>query len=188
MNKRTLLERTMGFMLLMGIAVSAYPFIKSLSVNAKSENSSWASCDLSELREGETMRCGLGMVYRRTAKDKASINKYHHLLADPNSKNSTQPIPAKNKWRSENPDYFVYRNFAPGRGCGLTFVSSERYPWAPPEKAALDELPYFTEPCEGRTWDMSGRLYKREGYPPEQNLYIPKVQWKSATRVLVRLD
>jgi len=46
-------------MILTGVGISAYPFFKSMSVNAKAENSAWATCDLIKLREGRTMRCGL---------------------------------------------------------------------------------------------------------------------------------
>ena len=53
------------------------------------------------------------------------------------------------------------------------------------EKEALEALPYFTELCGGRTWDMSGRLYQRGGHPPEENLTVPNVKWISDTRVLV---
>jgi len=57
--------------------------------------------------------------------------------------------------------------------------------WEPVEKAAISTLPYFTEPCEGRTWDTSGRLYRRSNYPLEKNLIVPKVRWVSEFKVLI---
>ena len=55
----------------------------------------------------------------------------------------------------------------------------------PVEKAAILTLPYFTEPCEGRTWDTSGRLYRRSNYPLEKNLIVPQVRWVSEFKVLI---
>jgi hypothetical protein len=95
-------------------------------------------------------------------------------------------LSAQNKWRSESKEYFIFKPYAPKRSCGVKLVNSKNYyGWEPPENAALVELPYFTEACEGRTWDTSGRLYYREGYPPERNLIVPKVQWLSETKVLI---
>ena len=54
-----------------------------------------------------------------------------------------------------------------------------------PEIEALKELPFFTEPCEARTWDTSGRLYNRKGYPPERNLIVPRVRWISDSKVFI---
>lgn len=186
MNRRDALKLAVTGLALLGIGISAIPFINSLSINPKQKNEAWGSCDVSELKKGSTKQCGWAVVYRRTDKDISSIDKYTSLLTDPNSKQSEQPASAQNRWRSENKEYFVFKPWAPVRKCVVKLVDSKfYYGWEPPENEALIELPFLTEPCEGRTWDTSGRLYYREGYPPERNLIVPKVQWVSPTKVLI---
>jgi hypothetical protein len=72
---------------------------------------------------------------------------------------------------------------APIRGCQVEFKEPGSIGWDVPEKVAVEALPYFFEPCDGRTWDTSGRLYLRTGYPPEKNLIVPKVHWLSKYNV-----
>jgi ubiquinol-cytochrome c reductase iron-sulfur subunit len=188
MNKRSALKLTVGALALIGVTVSAVPFVNSLSINPKQENDAWGSCDVSELKKGETKKCGWAIVYRRTDIDISSIDKYTSLLADPGSKQSEQQSLAQNRWRSVNEDYFIFKPWAPIRKCEVKLVEPKfYYGWEPPENDALMELPFFTEPCEGRTWDTSGRLYYREGYPPERNLIVPKVQWVSPTKVFIHV-
>jgi len=174
-------------MLLFGLAVVAYPFLSSFSTGPKQENDAWITCDLSTLDAGNTLRCGRAMIYKRTKKDFSHISKFEALLADPKSINSHQPVETTNIWRSENPAYFIYMPWAPIKGCAVTVVRGKtHFNFPVPEQNALDSLSYFTEPCEGRSWDMSGRLYKREGYPTENNLAVPRVKWQSNTLVHVR--
>lgn len=151
-------------------------------------NEGWAVCDLSGMRSGDFKECGWGsVVYKRTDRDINAIDEYYGLLADPMSLLSNQPDAAKNEWRSENKKCFVFLPFAPIRGCELNFKLPGRDinpQW--PEAAALFELPYLSESCEGRAWDMSGRLYKREGYPDELNVTVPNFQWQSEFEVIIR--
>jgi len=174
-------------MLLFGLAAIAYPFLSSFSTGPKQENDAWLTCDISTLDAGNKMRCGHAMIYKRTKQDFATISKYEALLADARSENSHQPEEATNIWRSERPDYFIFMPWAPVKGCAVTLVRGKTHLNFPvSEKAALDALPYLTEPCENRTWDMSGRLYAREGYPPEQNLFVPTVKWQSGSLVHIQ--
>ena len=187
MSRRTHLKLAVGAMAVLGAAMVSLPFLYSLSINPKQENDAWGACDVSDLAQGAMKQCGWAAVYRRTSEDMASVDKFASLLADPDSIHSSQPSSAKNHWRSENPYYFVFKPWAPHRRCKVWLETSRKYysGWEPPENVALTELPYFMEPCEGRTWDTSGRLYKRDGYPPEQNLAVPSVRWISPTKVLI---
>lgn len=186
MNKRTILKVAVSGMAIIGLLLLLMPFLSSLNINPKQENNAWAACNVSEIQKGSLKKCGWSVVYRRTDKDIESVDKFITLLADPNSEQSKQPLSAQNKWRSEDKEYFIFKPYAPKRHCGVKLINSKNhYRWEPPEHAALVELPYFTEPCEGRTWDMSGRLYHREGYPQERNLIVPKVNWVSQTKVLI---
>ena len=171
---------------MMGVIFLSVPFFHSLSMNAKQENDAWGACDVSNLAPGAMKKCSWAMVYHRTSLDKNSISRFKHLLADRDSSESQQPESARNQWRSENPDFFVFKPWAPIRECGVELKDAEKsLEWGPEEKEALLTLPYFTEPCEGRAWDTSGRLYLRPGYPPEKNLIVPKVRWVSESSVLV---
>ncbi len=175
-------------MVIIGIGFLSIPFIQSMNINIKQENDAWATCDLSDIAPGSIKECGYGKVYRRTQADKDSISKFAHLLDDPKMSNSEQPESASNKWRSENPDFFVFYPWAPKRLCAVEFKvanSIEYGGWKPPEYEALNELPFFIEPCESRTWDTSGRLYHRSNYPAEYNLIVPNVRWKTNTRILI---
>ena len=112
MNRRSVLKAALGSMVALALAMAALPFIGSMSVNAKHENEAWGACDVTDLAQGEVKQCGRSSIYRRTPKDKSAVNKYIYLLADPASVESEQPDTAKNMWRSENPEYFVFRPWA----------------------------------------------------------------------------
>ncbi|MFK8028475.1 MAG: hypothetical protein AB8C40_10495 [Gammaproteobacteria bacterium] len=175
-------------LILVGLGFTGYAFLSTLSVTDKQKNSAWAACDLSSMLPGTIKECGYGYVYKRTDQDKKLINKFVHLLADPDQKESVQPDNAKNIWRSANKDYFVFYPWSPHRGCGVFFnnaVSNIQPNLGIPEDEAIKSLPYFKENCESRIWDMSGRLYNRKQYPPEYNLTVPKVEWYSDSKVYV---
>lgn len=181
MNRKQLLTVAVSV-----LAVATVPFVRSLSLNAKQENEAWGTCDVSDLSPGELKQCAWAMVYRRTRLDKTFINRFDYLLADPASKESEQPESLRNEWRSESKEFFVFKPWAPVRTCGVVLrAPTQTLSWEPPEKEAITVLPYFTEPCEGRTWDTSGRLYRRTGFPPEKNLIVPKVRWVTESRVLI---
>ena len=172
-------------MIVIGIAMLIRTLFGSLAINAKQENSAWGTCSLSDFPVGEVTECSLVSIYRRTNKEIESIDKYTHLLADPNSDASEQPENSKNKWRSESREYFVFKPYAPNKLCAVKLKSPQDYGWSPPENEALVALPHFHELCEGRTWDTSGRLYRRSGALPELNLIVPAVEWVSPTTVRV---
>ena len=185
-NRKSLLIAVVAGMTMMGVIFLSIPFLLSLSINVKQENDAWGVCDVSDLAPGAMKRCGWALVYHRTSLDKNSIARFKHLLADPDSSESQQPESARNQWRSENKDFFVFRSWAPVRGCGIELKAPEKsLEWNPQEKEALLALPYFTEHCEGRAWDTSGRLYMRTYNPPEKNLIVPKVRWVTEFGVLV---
>jgi hypothetical protein len=166
--------------------MAVIPFVSSMSINPKQENEAWNTCDISGLEKGSLKRCDWAVVYRRTDMDVFLIDKYSSLLADPDSEHSEQPSSAQNRWRSESKEYFVFKPWAPVRKCEVKLVDSNYYyGWEPPENDALNELPFFAEQCEGRAWDTSGRLYYREGYPPERNLIVPRVEWVAPTKVII---
>lgn len=185
MSKKELLRLAIILLTFVGLVMFSIPFLKSLWPNAQQENNSWVACELSTMAPGSTLECGRAVVYRRTDEDRAAVTKYLDLLVDPDSVQSKQPEKVQNRWRSENPDFFIFMPWAPTRGCGVTLNRPGSHAQDIAESEALKELAYFREPCDGRTWDTSGRLYKRPGYPPEKNLIVPQVKWISKTRILV---
>ena len=188
METKSLLKTAIYVMVIIGIGLISIAFLQSMNMNMKQENDAWATCDLSDMAPGTIKECGYGRVYKRTQADKDSISMFTHLLADPEMIESGQPELAKNKWRSENEDYFIFYPWAPVRRCGVSFQNTKSEnleSWKPSEYEAIKKLPYFTEPCERRTWDTSGRLYARKHFPPENNLIVPNVKWKSDTNVLI---
>ena len=170
----------------LGIAV--FPFVASLGVTEKAKNEAWGKFDLSDMRPGETRAIGRAAAYRRAEADKKSIDAFEALLFDPNSDQSAQPANAKNKWRSSNPDFFIYLPWAPKRLCGIEFIEPLRkiHP-APsfPEFVVLKSMPHFVEPCNARFFDQSGRVLSRSGWPEEGNLIVPDTVWVSDKEVLV---
>ena len=189
MNRKALVNIPISLTVI-GLGFVGYMFLSGLSITDKQKNSAWATCDLTEMHEGTIRECGYGNVYKRTELDKESVSKYTHLLADPDQNESTQPDSAKNKWRSENKDFFVYYPWTPNtnRRCGIHFKKAGTYidsSWGIPEYEAIKNLPYFIDYCESRTWDVSGRLYNRNNYPPEYNLIVPNIKWASHTKLYV---
>lgn len=186
MSRRSLLVTTFIVATVIGVVFFNIPFFRSLSISAKQESDTSGACDVSSLAPGAVKKCGWAMVYRRTPLDKSSVRQFEYLLADAHSNESKQPESLRNQWRSESQDFFVLKAQAPARGCGVE-LKNPGVPqgWEPAEKAAILALPYFTEPCEGRTWDTSGRLYRRPNYPMEKNLTVPKVRWVSEFKVLI---
>lgn len=186
MSRKKALRIVVGLMVVLGLVLVSLPFLQSLSVNPKQEHAAWRPCDISGMNKGEWKKCGWTFIYRRTDEDIAAVDRYRDLLADPESRQSEQPVAAQNQWRSENREYFVFEPWSSFRRCPVEFRDSGHdYPWEPPEHRVLQELPFFMESCEGRTWDMSGRLYHRQGYPPERNLTVPRVKWVSSEKVLI---
>jgi len=188
MNKKKTLIKILFLFTFIGSVFLAYPFITSLSISAGSLNNSIVSCSVKEMMPGQIIECGPASIYRRTKTDRRDINEFAYLLQDPQSIYSKQPNNKQNRWRSTNTEYFIYYSFAPKRGCPINFNKPKKFDiswYEPPEVEALEHLPYFTEQCEGRTWDTSGRLYFRKGYPKEFNLTVPKTNWVSSTNVQV---
>ena len=187
MNDRRVLIYLSVIVAAAGLLLLGVLLVRSLSLNARQESNAWSKCDLTELAPGKISHCGKTAIYRRTEMDLQSVSKFENLLDDPNSIYSTQPATSKNVWRSENKLFFVFSPSAPNRGCSVELKEAGDFAkyWEPTEATALKDLPYFYEPCENRTWDASGRLYRRDGYPKELNLTVPKVRWVSKTQALI---
>ena len=187
MNRRKSLLYVLTCLVLLAIFIIAKTLSNSLSINEKQENDAWVTCPIANLNPGELVSCNHAFLYayRRTNQDKQNIDQYVHLLEDPNSDKSKQPESARNQWRSENEDFFIFFASAPERGCSVELKTIFNRSWKPQEYEAIKELPYFIEQCESRTWDTSGRIYSRKGAFSEYNLEVPRVEWLSNSSVRV---
>ena len=185
--RRRILRWLVGVSLVVAIALGAIPFFASFGVTPRAENDKLGTYDFSTMSQGELKKFDYFWVYRRTESDKSNVDRYRLHLADPDSKLSRQPPSAANTWRSENPDFFVFFPWAPIRSCSVVFIESgSRVVPSVPEASIVSRAPHFYEACEGRTFDVSGRLFHRPNYPQEQNLTVPDVKWFSKTQALVR--
>lgn len=175
-------------MILIGLVLILIPFVFSWGISEKAKNNSSFMYDLSDMNPGELRELSYVWVYRRTTTDKESNDRHLSSMVDPESNESRQPLDSKNKWRSANPDFFVFFPHAPVRGCEIEFRKSIDKPyndWM--QSDFIHHYPHFYGRCEGRLWDTSGRLIKRENFPYEKNLIVPKIVWRSHTKMVVNL-
>lgn len=187
MNRRKLLTAVVLTCCLAGAGFVLVLLLHSLGISAKTENDSWSEYDLVGIRPGELRKLDWAWVYRRTDQDKKNVRAFIARMEDPLSLHSRQPENARNEWRSGSPEFFIFLPFAPIRGCGVKFMPPGELDYADiPEADIVKLAPYFSEPCEGRVFDTSGRLFRRQNYPPENNLIVPDTQWVTKTKVLVR--
>jgi len=182
-NPRLQYTRLFKLLVLIGIAFTLYVFFASLSVNDKSENAAWKSYYVGDMQAGELRKFPFAWIYKRTVEDKNLINRYVKLLQDPYSKTDRQPESAKNIWRSEKEDYFIFIPWtSQGRILRFSKVVPEEFKNRP-EYVALKALPYLWDAASRRSWDMSGRLYQGNG--DEFNLQVPQVKWQTKDQLLV---
>lgn len=183
-SNRRLLTLLLGAFCAVAIAVAALPFIRSLGITARTEQAAWQVHDLASIRPGEVKDLGPVWVYRRTPGDINAASRHVHLLEDADSAFNRQPLNAKNAWRSANPNYFVFFPFT--LRCPVDFHPAGTRVNPDLSREGPSELAFFREPCHGRTFDTSGRLYRRERSPDEFNLPVPAVEWISQTKASIR--
>jgi len=187
MSSRKTYRTIFQILALFGLCFAAVPFISMLSTGDSVENNVWSSYYVGDMQPGKLQKFSTVWIYKRTADDKNYINRFVHFLEDPYSKSDRQPETARNVWRSENEGYFIFIPWSTRLGFTVHFSQDKKLELLThfPEREALQTIPYFLEISDNRTWDMSGRLYKRKGNPAEQNLLVPKVKWKNKHQVLV---
>jgi len=186
MNRKRLLVALTTLAIVVGLLVATVPFIGSLGISAKTANEARVVYDVSDIEPGQLKMFDMLWVYRRTEKDIERVDELAHLLDDPDSKRSQQPGTLKNKWRSENKDFFIFFPRAPRRACAIEFVAPNQREYKYYEDGkAIQSYPHFVETCELRIFDLSGRLLAREGWPPEFNLTIPETEWISDSKVVI---
>jgi len=170
----------------LGVLIATIPFVMSWNLNPRALAAAPAF-DVKHMRPGELHKLDFGLwVYRRTADDLAALGTYERYLADPLSQKSQQPHALANLWRSDSREYFVFRPGAPKRYCSVEFVPANTRSYDSfPEGHIVSKLNHFYEPCDGRTFDASGRVFTRKEWPEELNLTVPKVKWVTETKFVL---
>ena len=167
--KRSFLKNTSVFLGAVGAAGVGVPLINYLSPNKSTKEAGKPiTVDVSALKVGEQKtvlwRSKPVWIIRRSESMLASLDKTTLWLKDPDSKVPQQPEFAKNKARSERPDFLVLLGICTHLGCSPTYR---------PEPKSVDDSWQggFYCSCHGSKFDLSGRVFKN--MPAPINLEVP---------------
>ena len=185
-SKRRLLVWGLVAIGVLGLVLAAIPFVRSMGLNPRVAAAAPAF-DVRGMKPGELHKLDFGLwVYRRTAEDLAALGTYEEYLADPRSEMSQQPAALANVWRSDLREYFVFHPGAPKRHCAVELVAANSRSYEGfEETTVVSKLNHFFEPCEGRTFDVSGRVFARKSWPEELNLTVPQLDWVTDTKFVL---
>ena len=90
------------------------------------------------------------------------------------------PSNIKTPYRSQKPEFLVVWGMCTHQGCAVSYSPpGDSWQWG---KTTYSEGGFYC-PCHGSTYDLAGRVFK--GSPAPGNLYVPKHEFVSSTRVLV---
>ncbi|MSQ60811.1 MAG: ubiquinol-cytochrome c reductase iron-sulfur subunit [Betaproteobacteria bacterium] len=121
-------------------------------------------------------------IVHRTKQMLESLQKLDSQVADPASEVAMQPTYAKNKNRSQRPEYLVVEGVCTHLGCSPT---AKLQAGADSGMGESWRGGFFC-PCHGSKFDLAGRVFK--GVPAPSNLRIPKHTYLSDTRLLIGED
>ncbi|MFA0792659.1 ubiquinol-cytochrome c reductase iron-sulfur subunit [Microbulbifer echini] len=165
-----------------GVLSSFVPFVKSWNIRKGRIREFDVEVDLSRLKEGELIRTEwMGKpihIHRRTAEDLKLLDKPSPDLRDPDSEESTQPMSAKNRYRSINPNIFVSVPLCTHLGC----EAAPRFDAGAVDLGG-DEWPggYFC-PCHGSKFDAAGRVFR--GLPAPVNMEVPPHDYRDGKLII----
>lgn len=138
--------------------------------------------DFSELKPGEFMQVEPEnrplMIYRRTQEQLRALEQFEDYLADPTSQESKQPEFAKNRYRSNNPEFLVVQPICTHLGCMVNYFPAGNPDMDTPNQKWRGG---FFCPCHGAKFDMAGRVFK--GMPAPTNLVVPPHSFINKTEI-----
>lgn len=157
------------------------PFISSWFPSSKAKATGIpVEVDLSELEPGQQVtvewRGKPVWIVRRTQKMLKNLSEHENQLRDPDSLVQQQPLYAKNRHRSINPEYLILIGICTHLGCSPKYTPNEN-------SLGSDWPGGFYCPCHGSTFDMSGRVFK--GVPAPINLEVPPYRFVSEHVVII---
>ncbi len=169
-----------------GAVGAAVPFVGSWFPSAKAKAAGApVKVNVSKIEPGQQMiaewRGQPVFIVRRTPEILANLKKIEGDLADPDSKQSTQPAYVNPETRSIKPEVLLLIGICTHLGCSPTFR---------PEVAPADLGPkwvggYFC-PCHGSHYDLAGRVYKSQ--PAPLNLPVPPHSYETDEIIVIGVD
>jgi ubiquinol-cytochrome c reductase iron-sulfur subunit len=181
-RRRFLLRVTAGLGGIYTLA-AAYPFLASMAPSARARaEGAPVEADIAGIAAGELQTVAWRgkpvWILRRTPQMLALLSNHDDLLADPQSREtSQQPSYCKNPARSIQPEWFVCIGICTHLGCSPTArLAQEAGQWPGG----------FFCPCHGSKFDLAGRVFKN--VPAPLNLEIPPYRYLSPSRLLIGED
>ena len=168
-----------------GVAVAAFPFIKSFEPSARAKAAGApVEVEIGKVEAGQLItvewRGKVCWVLNRTKPMLDSLPKLDARLADPSSNVPNQPAYCKNEHRSIKDNYWIAIGICTHLGCSPTFR-----PEIAPADLGPDWLGGFFCPCHQSKFDLAGRVYK--GVPAPTNLVVPPHKYLSDTKIVIGL-
>jgi len=117
------------------------------------------------------------LIYHRTDQQVQALKATDERLLDASSKDSRQPMWAKNDQRSSMPEYFISIGVGTDFSCPIDLLPASNEPFM--------EQPWaggFVDECRGARYDFAGRVYL--GQYADENLIVPEYRIKDKVLVL----
>lgn len=169
-----------------GAVGAAVPFVGSWFPSAKAKAAGApVKVNVSKIEPGQQMvaewRGQPVFIVRRTEEILKNLVKLEPNLADPESKDSTQPTYVDPRVRSIKPELLLLVGLCTHLGCAPSF----RPEVAPADLGAEWVGGYFC-PCHGSRYDLAGRVYKAQ--PAPLNLPVPPHTYESDDVIIIGVD
>lgn len=183
-SKREFLIKTSCILGGVGALCASAPFVSSWAPSEKAlALAAPVEVDLSALEPGQQVTVAWRgkpvWIIRRTPEMLKSLDLKTEGLRDPDSLAEQQPVYAKNKHRSINPEYLVLIGICTHLGCSPKYVPS-------PNTLGEEWQGGFYCPCHGSTFDLAGRVFK--GVPAPINLEVPPYRYLNEHTIVIGED
>lgn len=179
-QRRRLLIATTSAVGGLGLVAGSVPFVCALRPSRSAEVAAApVEVDLKALREGEQLtlqwRGQPVCVLRRSAADQARLLADQAGLADPDSRESSQPPYVDPRLRSRRPDIFVVTAICTHLGCIPSLAPS-----------GTDREGRYLCPCHGSHFDLAGRVFRDQ--PAPLNLAVPPYHFRGDNLLVIGSD
>ncbi len=185
-KRRRFLNRVLGGFTVLGGIFAMVPFVRALFPNELTKAlGAPLEVSLSDLAPGQLKVVGWRgkpvWIIRRTGDVLDNLAQNAAVLADPNSKISTQPVYISDTSRAIRPEYLILVGICPHLGCSPLYKPLPQDP-----DFGDDWNGGFFCPCHGSKFDMAGRVYKN--MPAPSNLEVPPHRYADDTTVIIGED